>query len=73
MNCLLFPFQQVHFIGASLLVGRKVLTAHLEDGACGWFMGTEYRRQLVGWQGVEEEGDEDEEVGRQGGIGDLLR
>ena len=22
------------------LVGRKVLTAHLEDGACGWFVGT---------------------------------
>ena len=22
------------------LVGRKVLTGHLEDGACGWFMGT---------------------------------
>ena len=22
------------------LVGRKVLTGHLEDGACGWFVGT---------------------------------
>ena len=22
------------------LEGRKVLTAHLEDGACGWFIGT---------------------------------
>ena len=22
------------------LAGRKVLTAHLEDGACGWFVGS---------------------------------
>ena len=33
------------------LAGRKVLTAHLEDGACGWFVGSVFTSS-VGSVGV---------------------